>query len=375
MNDRLLDAARKTVPTLSANAALTERELRPAPESAAAVRDAGMFALTVPRANGGHGTDLHTLVEVVAELGSGCASTAWVVGLCAAAKALAGALLSGPARDALLADPDAVVCASGVARGAGGERVPGGLRISGRWAMASGSELASWAMVLVPLAGDTPRVCPTLVPVSQLSIERTWTAAGLAGTSSHTLVAEDVFVPEHLVTFPDGAGPTIPPETVFVAYLAALASMIGATRGARDVVAAAIAGPRAPYATTYARVADSPLGRYWFTEALRRTESAMRRTARVAGVCDAFRPGAEVPIAERIDLRMELSTAARECREAMELLLDLHGASGFAQDNPLQRFWRDVAVGTRHPYYTPYILAEDHGRVAFDLTPTVSLTL
>ena len=151
--------------------------------------------------------------------------------------------------------------------------------------------------------------------------------------------------------------------------------MIGATRGAQDVVAAAVAGKRAPYATTYARVADSPLGRYWFTEALRRTESAMQRTLRVADVMDAVRPGAAMPVEERIGLRVELSTAARECREAMELLLDLHGASGFADDNPLQRFWRDVAVGTRHPYFTPYILAEDHGRVVFDVMPTVSLAL
>ncbi|MEU6610742.1 acyl-CoA dehydrogenase family protein [Streptomyces shenzhenensis] len=242
--------------------------------------------------------------------------------------------------------------------------------------MASGSELASWAMVMVPLTGDTqPAVCPTLVPAADLSVDRTWRAAGLAGTSSHTLVAEDVVVPEHLVTFPDGAGPLTPPQTVFMGGLAALAPMIGATRGALDVVAEAVAGKRAPYATTYARVADSPLGRYWFTEALRRTESAMQRTLRVADVIDALPPGAEMPVAERIRLRVELSTAARECREALELLLDLHGASGFAHDNPLQRFWRDVAVGTRHPYFTPYTLAEDHGRVAFDVMPTVSLTL
>ncbi|WP_225900088.1 flavin reductase [Streptomyces sp. RLB3-17] len=69
----------------------------------------------------------------------------------------------------------------------------------------------------------------------------------------------------------------------------------------------------------------------------------------MADVIDALRPSAAMPVTERIRLRVELSTAARECREAMELLLDLHGASGFADDNPLQRFWRDVAVGTRHP--------------------------
>ncbi|MER8001670.1 acyl-CoA dehydrogenase family protein [Streptomyces sp. NPDC095613] len=376
MNDRLLSAARKTVPTLSANAARTERELRPAPDSVAAVRDAGLFTLSVPAEAGGLDTDLHTFVEVIAELGRGCPSTAWVVGLCGAAKKLVGSVVSDTARDALLADPHAVVCSSGVPQGASGERVPGGLRISGRWAMASGSELASWAMVMVPLKGDgPPAVCPTLVPASDLSVDRTWRAAGLSGTSSHTLVAEDVFVPESLVTFPAGSGPLPAPEAMFMGGLAGLAPMIGATRGAQDVVEAAIAGKRAPYATTYARVADSPLGRYWFTEALRRTETAMRRALRVADAVDALRPGAAMPVAERVELRVELTTAARECREAMELLLDLHGASGFADDNPLQRFWRDVAVGTRHPYLTPYTLAEDHGRVVFDMMPTVSRTL
>ncbi|MGW4142828.1 hypothetical protein ACWELV_39850 [Streptomyces mirabilis] len=242
--------------------------------------------------------------------------------------------------------------------------------------MASGSELASWAMVVVPLTGETPPVvCPTLVPASDLSVERTWRAAGLTGTSSHTLVAEDVVVPDSLLTYPGVSGPLPPPEAAFMGGLAALAPMIGTTCGAQDVVAAAVAGKRAPYATTYARVGDSPLGRYWFTEALRRTESAMQRTLRVADVIGAVRPGAAMPVTERIRLRVELSTAARECREAMELLLDLHGASGFAGDHPLQRFWRDVAVGTRHPYFTPYTLAEDHGRVAFDVMPTVSLTL
>jgi alkylation response protein AidB-like acyl-CoA dehydrogenase len=376
MNHTLLDAARATVPVLAANAARTERELRPAPDSVTAVRDAGLFALTVPRAAGGHDVDLRTLVDVLAELGRGCPSTAWVAGLSASAKAMIPPMLSRRAREAFLADPGAVVCASGVPRGGSGERVPGGLRLNGRWAMASGCELAAWAMVIVPLADGTPPAAfPTLVPVAELTIERTWKAAGLAGTSSHTLVADDTFVPDDFVTLPDSPGARPTQEQVFGAGLVVLAPMIGAVRGAQDLVAAAITGSRAPYATTYARVADSPLGRFWFTEAARRSATALRRTRHVADTLDALRPGAGMPVADRIDLRMELSTAARECREAMDLLLDLHGAGGFLLDNPLQRFWRDVAVGTRHPFFTPYILAEDHGRVAFDLTPNVSLTL
>ncbi|MEV6637862.1 acyl-CoA dehydrogenase family protein [Actinoplanes sp. NPDC051470] len=376
MNELLLDAARKTVPTLLENAERTERDLTPAPDSVAAVRAAGLFALTVPSAAGGSEADLVTQVEVLAELGRGCPSTAWVVGLNAANKGVARLMLPDAAQNAVLADPDAVFCATQVAsRGSSGVRVPGGLRVSGRWAMASGSELASLAMITVPLPdAATPVPAMTLVPLSDLSVDRTWRAAGLGGTSSHTLVAEEVFVPDGFVTFPDAFRP-IPPESMFAGGLTALAPMIGATRGALDLVADAIAGGRAPYMTTYARVADSPLGRYWFTEARQRTDTAMRRTVRVAEVVDGLPPGSELPVTERVELRVELSTAARECREAMELLLDLHGASGFVEDNPLQRFWRDVAVGTRHPFFTPYILAEDYGRLAFDVLPTASLAL
>jgi alkylation response protein AidB-like acyl-CoA dehydrogenase len=46
---------------------------------------------------------------------------------------------------------------------------------------------------------------------------------------------------------------------------------------------------------------------------------------------------------------MDLADAARDCRSAVDKLLDLHGASGFAVSNPLQRYWRDIAVGSRTP--------------------------
>jgi hypothetical protein len=44
-------------------------------------------------------------------------------------------------------------------------------------------------------------------------------------------------------------------------------------------------------------------------------------------------------------------------------LLDLSGLTGFALTNPLQRRWRDIAVGTRHPQFNPYLAEEDYGRV------------
>jgi alkylation response protein AidB-like acyl-CoA dehydrogenase len=54
--------------------------------------------------------------------------------------------------------------------------------------------------------------------------------------------------------------------------------------------------------------------------------------------------------------------AARDCRTAVELMLDLHGASGFAAANPLQRYWRDIAVGSRHAHLRPYLAVENYGQ-------------
>ncbi|WP_113698802.1 acyl-CoA dehydrogenase family protein [Nonomuraea lactucae] len=382
--DVLLRRAREAVPTLAANAAQTERDLRPTDESMAAVRQAGLLALTVPQDAGGLDVDLRTLVRVTAELGQGCASTAWVTSLSAAAKKLVSRFASEEGRGAVFADPDVVVCASALPSGSTGRRVSGGLRISGRWRMASGSEVATWASMMVPVPGDEQlvRVCSAVVPTTDLTVERTWLAAGLSGTSSHTLVADDVFVPAAHVTFPptpatdDAPRLAPPPHLTFTAVLATLAPMLGAARGAQNVVQAALDGGRAPYATTYKRLADSPLGRYWFTEAVQLIDTATRRALNVADVLDALGPDdVSLPVQERARLRMELASAARECRHAVEKLLDLHGASGFTQDNPLQRFWRDLAVGTRHPHYASYIVAEDYGRLMFGTEPPVLLNL
>lgn len=375
--DILVTRARDIVGTLRANAEKTERDLVPARDSVAAVREAGLFALTVPTDLGGHGASLRTLVRVAVELGQGCPSTAWVTSLSAAAKLMHGAALTGAARDAYFADPNAVTCTSGLVDGHG-EEVAGGLSLTGRWRMASGCELAPWAFLLVPMVRDGQVVGAggALVPVADLKVERTWGGAGLGGTSSHTLVADGLLVREEfLLRPPPGVPHPLPPARMLdAAVLAHLAPMLGATRGALRIVADVV-GKKALFATTYQRMSESPLARLWFTEATRLVEGATDRALRVADALDAVDPDQPMPTLERSTLRMEMVTAAQECRTALGKLLDLHGASGFHHANPLQRFWRDVEVGTRYAGLNPFIAAEDHGRVLLGVGQPVSVTL
>ncbi|BCL26974.1 hypothetical protein ACFFS2_28550 [Streptomyces aurantiacus] len=60
-------------------------------------------------------------------------------------------------------------------------------------------------------------------------------------------------------------------------------------------------------------------------------------------------------------MRQDRADAGRDCRAAVERMLDLHGGSGFRTANPLQRFWRDVAVASRHPQLDAYLAVEDYG--------------
>lgn len=370
----LVARARAAAEVLAANAQRTEDDLRPAAESIAAVRAAGLFALGVPAEFGGHAASVCVQARALMELGQGCPSTAWVTGLTTGGKQMFAGALPEQARIELFSDPDVVLSGSAVADGVSAVETAEGLRISGRWRIASGCEVSTWSLLTVPVVaeGQPVRLVPAMIPTRDLVVERTWRSAGMAGTGSHTLRADDVLVPSTHARAPV-------PMSDLVALLPAgmlhrvavdmLAPLVGAAHGAWKVVEAAFAGNRAPYGTTYQRLVESPLARHWFTEATHLIDTATARILSVADALDALAADGPFPVRERARLRMDLVTAASECRQAVEKLMDLHGASGFALTNPLQRFWRDVAVGTRHPQLVDYITTEDYGRVLLDAEP------
>ena len=79
-------------------------------------------------------------------------------------------------------------------------RVEGGLRVSGRWAYASGSPHATWAGVIAMFTDESGQPGDAywcLVPASDLRLEDTWRTTGMRGTGSNTWVGEDVFVPDY----------------------------------------------------------------------------------------------------------------------------------------------------------------------------------
>ncbi len=281
-----LAEARKVSATLFEHAAETERLGRPAPATVTALQQSGLLALSVPRQFGGQEAGLGTQARVALELGRGCPSVGWVASLSGAAKGMVAPMLAPATRTAFFDDPHAFVCASGVGNGRA-LRQNGDLRVSGRWRMASGCEVATWASLLVTVHDENDQVVEAgvvLARVEELQIDRGWRSAGLQGTGSYRLVADNLLIPATFSAVGPVAGPpSAPPARVSLgAVVAHLAPLVGATSGQLEASRALFSGDRVPSRTTYTQLVDSPLARDWFARAERAVGAAVRDTLAVA---------------------------------------------------------------------------------------------
>jgi hypothetical protein len=58
---------------------------------------------------------------------------------------------------------------------------------------------------------------------------------------------------------------------------------------------------------------------------------------------------------------------------AINTLLNVHGAGSFAEANPLQRIWRDANVAARHAGLVPTVGYEAYGKMLLAIKEPVSL--
>jgi alkylation response protein AidB-like acyl-CoA dehydrogenase len=311
---------------LRLNAEETERRGRPAAASLDVLRDSGVLALCTPLGYGGEWADAPAAVSRLAELGRGCPSAAWVAATSATAKTLIAQGLGADAHKEVFGDPNSLACGSGHPSGRG-VREAGGVRVTGEWDNVSGCEAAAGANLAVMVDGAYHVAA---VPLGDL-----------------------LLIPAHRIA---PGGPPRRQDQLFFA-LCLLAPVVGAARGALDTVEAMFRSGRKPSMTGYAGMGDSPGARHWLARAAWLVERAERTALTTAQ--DSTREDLDEVAGAR--LRAGTADAAKDCRDAVELMLDLHGAGGFRETNAMQRYWRDIAVAGRHPLLCGYLAAEHLG--------------
>lgn len=384
--ETLVERAAALVPLLRENAARTEEDRKVVEENIRALSDAGLFRLTVPRRFGGHEADFRTFLRVGSELARGCGSTAWVTTLINVSNWVVGLFPEKAQQEVWGSDPGARSCGV-LAPSATSRAVAGGQVISGRWGFASGSLHSQWASLGFPVVDADGRQIDqgvALIPMAELSVEDTWYVAGMRGTGSNTLVADEVFVPEHRIMSTTKAvhgtyGTEHTDEALYRSALVPVLALVlagpqvGLAKAGLDVVTASLAKGKGISYTFYERASEAPSTQIQLAEAAQLIDTAELHMLRAAADIDAWAAkGAYMPLLERARVRMDTGYVARRSREALDLLLSIQGAGSFAEAGPLQRIWRDQETGSRHAVINPAISTELYGRALLGIEEQVT---
>src|SRR5271169_3694755 len=181
------------------------------PSIAAAMEQAGVFGMVMPRAWGGPELDPLTQIRVIEALAMADGSVGW----CAMIGCDSGYVSAFLDQDVACAMYPDLMVATGAAATTTGQalRVPSGYRVSGRFPFVSGCHLSEWAWLGCTVIEDgapsvdingVPETRQCFLQLQQCEILDTWYTTGLCGTGSNDLVIRDVFVPEeHTFSFQD----------------------------------------------------------------------------------------------------------------------------------------------------------------------------
>jgi indole-3-acetate monooxygenase len=363
-----------------------ERSRRLPQGLAAAMKDAGVFGMAMPRSWGGPELDPLTQFRVIEALAMAEGSVGW----CAMIGCDGGYITAFLDQDIARAMYPDLLVATGAAATTTGQavRVPGGYRVSGRFPFVSGCHHCEWLWLgcavlengVARLDGNgVPETRQCFLRLSQCEILDTWHTTGLRGTGSNDVLVRDEFVGEDLTfSFQDPKlvkrpGPLYAFPFMFMAKGAAPA--LGIARHAIDAVIESAAQKLARRYTVGERIEAPKLLRddVYVQEAVGRAETLLAAARAYffqvmgdlwATLLDGGQPS---------DRQIALFTSAYThivgvCVDVVQLVYKAAGGSAVYQKGPLDRCLRDVLTMNQHVVGTlrTYEMA---GRLLLGLEP------
>ena len=387
LNDRmakLISRARELSTVVGERAEQCEVLRRILPETHKDFLDAGFYKILQPARYGGFDLEFGIQTDLAAEIGRGCASSAWVLSVISCHSWMVG-MFPEQAQDDVWGDhPDAIISSSFLSMGPTSvKRTDGGYQLKGRWGFSSGADYCQAALLLVTIpldSGKSREPALLLVPKSRYEVVDTWHATGLTGTGSNDLIIKEAFVPDHCVLrIKDTTGGPTPGSVInsgpnfklplfSVLPFNLVGAAFGAARGALDTIVVGLKEQ-----SSSAQVV------------LKNQQSVQLRVAQVTALIEtawnALQPirykinsdanqGIVPSIETKTKYRLVLGHSAKLCVEAMDQLFPLMGGRGLSVGNPVQRAWRDVHSVAQHVGLIWDIQASNFGLVKLGLPCT-----
>lgn len=381
---RIREQVSALIPLMRKNALEGEQIGAMTQEALVALHKTGAFMLTTPVEFGGHALGIRDVVDIVAEMGRGDGAAGWLGFVAGGVRNLLGfpeqALqeLVETGRDAV--GPWAVGASIFATKVGEGRRVDGGFMVKGTWHFGSGCKHAPWAAVGIEFAADDgmPHRGMVLLERSKFEILDDWKVMGMRGTCSNSLrIQEEVFVPLHrfidMADLPasmnalngrfQGLAYRVDQRgLMMVTNLTNMAVTYGMARGALDCFIEQ-AQRLKPFNLPYPTVADAASTQMVAAKAsamLEMTRCVMHEMAEV--VDRAAIDGTGISQDEESSMMMNSVYGRQLCDEAVSMLQLCLGSSTVHENNPIQRFVRDVRVANTHGAVRVDPAAELHGR-------------
>ncbi|MGE0679797.1 MAG: acyl-CoA dehydrogenase family protein [Candidatus Binatia bacterium] len=388
--DILLNSVRALEPLIRAHAEEAERNRHLTPPVVAALKEAGLFRMYVPKTLSGFEVPPHVLYRVVEEVARIDGSTGWCAFIGAVVSVFGAFLPDVVAEQIFGSDPDVIL--AGALFPPGTAKVcDGGYIVSGRWSYASGCHGCSWmiggCIVLENgqrrLTGEAPEMRIVYVPRDKATIvEDSWQVSGLAGTGSNDFTLEEVFVPEN---YTHSLGPGMPRGKHFQGPLYTTYPLLSAFGFPMGAVALGIAQGAIDAVMTLAQtkkpagqsdmLRDRAVFHFQLADAVALVESARAwlysSVEKAWNVAIIGRPATRE---ERGHLTLAAANATRSAAAATNLAYTAAGGGANSLRSPLQRSLRDIHALTQHAQTSPQQW-ERGGRLLLGLDPLFPLML
>lgn len=368
-----LAAIQRLAPLIERHRRHLDEQRRVPGEVFAALADAGLFRLYLPKTLGGPELSPFDFMSVVEAASALDGSIGWLVGNGGGMSRIAGYLPEEVACD-WFADPHAFVVSATGAVGTA-EPVEGGFRVSGRWPFGSGSHHATrfmgLASIRTPDGREVPPIC-CYFAASEVERHDTWFVSGLRGTGSCDFEVRDVFVPDRHTHPLVDLRPTHPALLYRLPGLSAFAWTVsvvplGIARGAIDAFVE-LAGKKARLGTTMLMCE-----RELVQDMVGRAETTLRAARAylvdaMAELMTATDIGGDRLLQARAFLRAACANAAETAVRIVDGVAASAGTAAIFETGTLERSIRDVHAATKHVAMTPnnYTVA---GRLKLGLEP------
>jgi 3-hydroxy-9,10-secoandrosta-1,3,5(10)-triene-9,17-dione monooxygenase len=344
------------------------------------LQDAGLFQLTIPRIYGGYQVDMQTYLDIVAEIGRGDASTAWIVSLTNISNWLAAILYSEQTLQEIFGvEGGARVCGSLTPRQCTVKRVDGGYLIEeGKWGFNSGIYHANWDILGMPLLNEQGEVADqglAILSAQDVELLNDWDTIGMQGTGSTTVTVHNKFVPDHRIASLSQATEGhynsqhlrneveyrwafVPALTIVLGF-----PLLGATRGMLELFLERLPNRGILY-TWHKKQAEATLTHLQVAEASAKIDAAQLLLQRAAADITSWAERNQyMEYMNRARVRMDSGYAARLLYEAADIIGEASGGSFAAANNPLNHMWRDIRTGSLHAVLNPTTNQELYGRL------------